>query len=197
MASLPQHYITPDEYLRIERAAETKSEYFDGQMFAMAGASEAHVLITTNVGRELSARLLRGPCRVYVADLRVRVSLTGLYTYPDIVVACGERQFEDGTRDTLLNPKVIVEVLSPSTEAYDRGRKFTQYGTLPTLTDFVLVAQDEMRVQHFARSGEQWILTESAEPDGTLRIPSIDCEIRLADIYAQVEFAASEGEESV
>jgi Uma2 family endonuclease len=197
MASLPHPYITAEEYLRIERAAETRSEWFDGQMFAMAGATEAHVLIAANVAGELRNHFRGSDCRAYPLDMRVRIPATGLYTYPDVAVVCGERLFEDGRRDTLINPGVIFEVLSTSTEAYDRGKKFTHYGTVATLSDYVLVAQDEMRVHHFARAGGQWILTEVAGPDGTLRIASIDWEVKLADLYADVELEGVEGEEPI
>src|SRR5205807_4146795 len=115
--------LTAAEYLEIERAAETKHEFFNGEMVAMAGASPEHVLITANITGALWAQLRRGPCRVYSVDLRVKVNDTGLYTYPDVVVVCGEPQFEAPRRDTLLNPTLIVEVLSSSTEAYDRGDK--------------------------------------------------------------------------
>src|SRR5947209_1452139 len=121
MASPAGQRLAPAEYLAIERAAEYKSEFFAGELFAMAGASPAHVLITSNVNRELGTQLRNCPCRVYSSDLRVKVSATGLYTYPDVAVVCGEQQFDDEHRDSLLNPTLVVEVLSPSTEAYDRG----------------------------------------------------------------------------
>ena len=124
MPTQPEAYFTPEEYLAMERKAETKSEYHAGRIYALAGASESHVLIASNLVVSLGAQLRGRPCRVYASDMRVKVTTFGMYTYPDVVVVCGQGRFEDTRRDTLLNPTVIVEVLSPSTEGYDRGRKF-------------------------------------------------------------------------
>ena len=125
--SLPaKQWISPEEYLELERASETKHEYFNGEIFAMAGASLQHVRIVNNLGRLLGSQLLDRPCDVLTSEMRVKVSETGLYTYPDVAVVCGEVELEDNQADTLVNPMVIVEVLSSSTEAYDRGYKFEQ-----------------------------------------------------------------------
>jgi Uma2 family endonuclease len=132
--------LTPEEYLARERQVDTKSEFYDGELFAKAGASRSHNLIVGNVTGELRAQLRGRPCEVYPADMRVKVSETGLYAYPDVVVVCGEPRFEDEHLDTLLNPTVIVDVLSPSTEAYDRGEKFAQYRKLASLREYVLIA---------------------------------------------------------
>jgi Uma2 family endonuclease len=190
MSSLPKSYISPEEYLARERVADFKSEYYAGEIFAMAGATEAHNLIVTNVVRELSAQLKSRPCRVYPSDMRVKVDPSGLYTYPDAVVACGEIRFEDEDRDTLLNPVIVVEVLSPSTEAYDRGGKFAQYRRLNSLKEYVVIAQDRYLVERFVRheDGQQWILTEFSGPAATLVLPSIQCAVPLAEIYDKVEF---------
>jgi Uma2 family endonuclease len=187
MTALAKQRLTPAEYLEIERAADHKSEFFAGEMFAMAGASPPHVLITSNVSGELHAQLKGRPCRVYSSDLRVRVSETGLYTYPDVVVVCGEQQFDDEKGDTLLNPTLIVEVLSPTTEAYDRGDKFDHYRRLPSLREYLLIAQDRQRIERYVRQGEgpDWLLT--AVNQGAVSIPSVGCELRLADIYDKVE----------
>ena len=169
MSTLAQQYYTPEEYLALERKAEYKSEYINGEIYAMSGASRAHILITVNLTRELSTQLRGRPCEVYASDMRVKVSPTGMYTYPDVAAVCGEARFEDGQVDTLTNPSVIIEVLSPSTEAYDRGEKFAHYRKLQSLAEYVLVAQDKMRVEHFARHGErgeQWVLTEISDPQG-------------------------------
>ena len=152
MTSLARQRLTPAEYLAIERAADYKSEFFADEMFAMAGAAPAHVLITSNVTRELGTQLKGRSCRVYPSDLRVKVSETGLYTYPDVVIVCGEQQFDDEHRDTLLNPTLIVEVLSPSTEAYDRGEKFDHYSQLESLQEYVMIAQDRPRVERYVRA---------------------------------------------
>jgi Uma2 family endonuclease len=194
MSSLVKPRLSPEEYLTIERNAERKSEFYAGEMFAMAGASEAHNLITVNVTRELSSQLRGRPCRTYAGDMRVKVSETGLYTYPDVAVACGEVQFEDTHRDTLLNPTVIVEVLSPSTEAYDRGEKFAQYLRLPSLQQYILIAQDRPRIERYRRSEEQeWIFSATDGLENTTHLGSIGCDLVLADVYDRVEFAAAEG----
>src|SRR5215210_8320716 len=143
--------LTPEEYLAIERKSEIKHEYFAGVMFAMVGASKRHNLITANIIRVLGNQLLDRPCNVYPSDMRVKVSVTGKYTYPDVVVACEPEQFDDAENDTLLNPVVIVEVLSASTEAYDRGKKFEQYQQLGSLTDYLLVAQEPHRIEQYVR----------------------------------------------
>lgn len=140
MSLQPKPCLSPEDYLALERSAEFKSEYFDGQIFAMAGASESHNIITLNVGSEIRQQLKKCPCTVYVSDMRVKVGPTGLFTYPDVVVVCGQAQFDDSHLDTLLNPTLIVEVLSDSTEAYDRGRKFEHYCKLESLAEYVLIA---------------------------------------------------------
>jgi Uma2 family endonuclease len=162
----------------------------DGEIFAMSGASEAHILITGNIARHLGNQFEGGPCRVYASEMKVRVRPTGLYTYPDVVVVCGSRQFADDHRDTLLNPTVIFEVLSPSTEAYDRGEKFAHYWRLESLTDYVLVAQDHIRVEHFTRQSDGWFVTAAGALDEVLRLDSIESALSLSAIYANVEFPA-------
>src|SRR5438045_3140164 len=147
MSLQPKTYLTPDRYLAIEREADYKSEYFGGEMFMMAGASEQHNLITTNVVREFSTQLKGRPCKAYANDMRVKVAPTGLFTYPDVVVACGDIHFDDEQKDTLTNPTVIIEVLSKSTEAYDRGEKFVHYRRLDSLQEYLLVSQDQYRIE--------------------------------------------------
>jgi Uma2 family endonuclease len=184
--------LSVDEYLDIERAAETKSEFYDGEMFAMAGASEPHNLISLNIGAELRAALRQRGCRVYPSDMRVKCP-TGLYTYPDVTVVCSEPRFEGSKRDNLLNPLVIVEVLSPSTEAYDRGKKFEHYRTIPSLQAYVLVASDRRSVEHFARQDQGgWLLSEPI--DGTIAISALDCALSLDEIYDLVELPADDAE---
>lgn len=154
MALQPKSFLTPEEYLVIERKAEYKSEYFNGEMFAMSGVSPSHVLIVSNIVAELRGQLKQKPCNVYSSDLRVRVSPTGLYTYPDVVVVCGQPQLADEQKDTLLNPTLIVEVLSDSTQDYDRGRKFEHYRSLSSFTEYLLIAQDRCHVEHFVRQAD-------------------------------------------
>src|SRR4051794_37409677 len=150
MVAQPQHYYTPEEYLTLERAAEYKSEYLDGQILPMSGASRAHNIITAHLVRLLDTQFDGRPCQVYGSDMRVRVSATGLYTYPDVTASCGAQQFVGAHQVTLLNPTVIIEVLSPSTELYDRTEKFDHYRRLESLADYVLVAQDRVRVDHYS-----------------------------------------------
>jgi Uma2 family endonuclease len=179
--------LTPEEYLAIERQAGTRSEYLDGEMFAMTGGSRNHNLIVLNVGRELSLQLKKRPCETYVSDQRVRVPATGLYTYPDIIVVCEEPRFEDVELETLLNPTLLIEVLSPTTEAYDRGRKFEHYQTIQTLSEYVLVSQDSFRVEQYLRQdGNRWLLTITAGLDGRIALPSVQCELALVEIYDKV-----------
>lgn len=186
MATQPEPYYSPEEYIALERAAECKSEYLAGQIFAMAGASEDHNTIATNILWNLRNKFQGQPCRVYMSDMRVRVAPNGLYTYPDVAVVCGPREFADDHRDTLLNPTLIFEVLSPSTEAYDRGEKFAQYWQLGSLTDYVLVAQDRVRVEHFTRQGDGWFVSAAGSLDEILRLQSIGAELPLVAIYENV-----------
>jgi len=181
-----QSEVSPEEYLALERQSGERSEYLNGQVSAMTGASLAHNAIGVNVVLSLGAQLKGKPCSVYVADMRVKVIATGLYTYPDVIVVCGEPQLEDAEADTLLNPTVLVEVLSPSTEAYDRGEKFAHYRRSPSLQEYVLIAQDRVRVEHFARQGDQWVLTEADDLGDSVRLPSINCQLALKDIYDKV-----------
>lgn len=179
---------TSQQYLELERKADYKSEYINGHIIAMSGASRQHNLITGNVFREVSQQLRGRPCEAYINDMRVKVSHTGLYTYPDVVIACGEIQFEDAETDTLLTPTVIVEVLSPSTEAYDRGEKFAHYRRLASLQEYLLVAQDKVRIERYVRQGDQWILSEVSDLNDTLHLAAVDCTIALQDIYDKVQF---------
>jgi Uma2 family endonuclease len=196
MSTALQHRYTPEEYLALERKAEHKSEYFAGEIFAMSGASRKHNLITFNLAREIGNQLRGRPCEAYVADMRVKVTPTGLYTYPDVVVVCGEPRFEDSHVDTLLNPTVIFEVLSESTEAYDRGRKFANYRRLASQQEYVLIAQDRVHVEQYRREGDHWLFTEVRDAEGVLALPTIGCELPVREIYDRVDLGASEGEEA-
>lgn len=188
----PKPRLTPEDYLAIERSAEFKSEYFDGEIFAMAGASRAHNSIVLNTGSEIRQHLKNRSCKAYVNDMRVKVNPTGLYAYPDVIVVCGKEQFEDTHLDTLLNPTLIIEVLSDSTEAYDRGRKFEHYRHLDSLVEYVLIAQQRPHIESYRRQpDQQWLLTECSGLDATLRLQSIDCDLALAEIYAKVELSES------
>jgi Uma2 family endonuclease len=189
MASLPARTLfTPEGYITQERKALHKSEYLSGQIFAMSGASRAHNLITGNIFNRLYNQLVASDCEVYSSDMRVQPSPTA-YFYPDVVVACGEPRFEDDVFDTLLNPTVIVEVLSPSTAAYDRGEKFEHYQQLTSLQDYILISQNRCGVEHYQRQGLQWERTEFCAPEDVMSLISIGCEISLRDIYTRVTVA--------
>ena len=191
MSSQPKTFLTPEEYLEIERKAEFKSEYYDGEMFALAGASLRHAWIVTNLGRELSLQLKGRPCRVASNDVRLRVSPTRLFTYPDIMVVCGEPKCADDQKDTLLNPVVIIEVLSDSTKNYDRGQKFQHYRSLPSLREYLTVAQDTPHIEHWTRQEEnRGTLAEYNELSQSIQLTSIDCLLSLAEVYDKVDFTA-------
>ena len=191
MSTQAVSFLTPEQYLEIERKAERKSEYWNGEMFAMAGGTEPHNLVASNTASLAHAQLRSKPCRVYHSDMRIRVLTTGLDTYPDIVIVCGERLFLDGNRDTLLNPKVIVEVLSPSTEAYDRGRKFEHYRQIESLEQYLLLSQDRMQAELFSRQPSgQWLLTFATHPEEFVELSSVGCRLSLAECYEKVDLPA-------
>ena len=181
--------LTPEDYLAFERKATAKHEYLSGEIVAMSGASFAHNFITGDIFGELRAQLRGGRCKAATSDMRVKVSKTGSYFYPDVVVFCGAPQAEDTQSDTLLNPTVIIEVLSPSTEARDRGEKFWHYQQLASLQEYVLVSQDRVRVEHYLREEAHWLRTEFRTLEDSVPLPSIECELRLQDIYSSVEVA--------
>lgn len=190
MATAALTYYTPEEYLALERHAEFKSEYIDGRIIALAGAPDPHVTISLNIHAELRARFRGRACRAWANEMRVQVAGGRRYTYPDVVAMCGEKQFIDGVMDTLVNPALIVEVLSPSTEAYDRGEKFLHYRAIETLQEYVLVAQDRPLVERFVRHGEFWHLGTVSGLDASLELTSVGCTIPLREIYENVEFPA-------
>lgn len=190
MSAQAQPRLTPEQYLDAERSAELRHEYYDGHIYAMSGGLYQHGQIIGNLTTELNNALKSRPCSVVPNDLRLRVSPDGLYTYPDIIVICGEPRFADDQRDTLLNPALIVEVLSPSTEAYDRGFKSAQYRTVESLEEYALVSQAEPRVEVFRRqSGGHWLLSEAVGLEAVCNFESLDCALSLADIYAKVTFS--------
>ena len=191
MAAEPSATMSVEEYLEFERASETKHEYYGGEVLAMAGASYDHNTIVGNVFASLRAQLRGKPCRVNFSDIRVQIPNSGLFTYPDLTVVCGPPQFRDERRDTLLNPKVIIEVLSPSTESHDRGRKFQHYRTIASLDEYVLIAQGTPRIEHFVRqTNDLWLFSEAIGLDTTLTLPTIDCTLPLAEVYQEVELPA-------
>lgn len=179
---------TPGEYLALERAAPFRSEYHDGGIYAMSGASREHNHIAGNFYRSISSQLADRPCEAFVSDMRVRAADGGPYTYPDVVAVRGEPRFEDAEVDTLLNPSLIVEVLSPSTERYDRGAKFGQYRRIESLGEYLLASQDRVLVERYVRQGDGWVLTEFDRLDDVVRLDAIGCEVALRDVYAKVRF---------
>ena len=176
--------ITAEKYLELERAAKDKHEFVGGRIVAMAGATDRHNVIASNTFIELGIQLKRTKCRPFASDMRVNAK-RGNYFYPAIVVTCGERKFEDGKKDVLTNPTVIIEVLSKSTKLKDRNEKFDSYILLESLTDYVLIEQDAMRIEHFSRTaGSDWVLRLFTEADEEMIFESIKCKLSLADVYA-------------
>jgi Uma2 family endonuclease len=191
MSSQRTTFISPEEYLAQERLAEHKSEYFQGEVFAMSGASPRHVWIASNLNGNLWQYLKGKPCRVSAGDLRLRVTPAGLYTYPDLMVVCGEPQYAEDQMDTLLNPVLIVEVLSESTRDYDRGRKFQHYRKLPSLIEYLMIEQDEPHVEHWTRQRENhWDFVEFDGLTQSLHLTSIGCTLPLTEVYDKIDFPA-------
>jgi len=185
-AVFTQTHYTAEEYLTLERSASYKSEFHDGQIYAMTGASRQHNLVSGNIYRELSLQLKKRPCEAYINDMRVKAVEANSYHYPDIAVVCGTPQFEDSHVDTLLNPTLLIEVLSPSTEAYDRGGKFAHYRKISTLYEYLLVSQDQPSIERYMRQGDVWILTEAVGPEASMSLESIDCVLSLREVYDKV-----------
>ncbi len=189
MSIQPKKLYTEKEYLELERAAEFKSELYKGEIFAMSGATEQHVLISTNIASALNQQFKGRPCKVYNVDLRVNVQKNTLYTYPDVVVVCGEAKFLDSHKDTLLNPKVIIEVLSKSTEQYDRVKKFELYRGLDSLEEYILVSQNEFRIEQFVKHNAlEWMFSEVTNSEDVVRLHSIDAVLQVSDVYEKVVF---------
>ncbi|HEY2787342.1 MAG TPA: Uma2 family endonuclease [Fimbriiglobus sp.] len=189
MSAVPKHKFTPQEYLAFERAAETRHEYFQGEIFDMAGASYEHTVVKDNLARELGNRFKDGSCRPLTSDLRLKIDATGLYTYPDIIVLCGKPEFEDAEFDILLNPTAVIEVLSESTEKYDRGKRFKHYQSVPSIREYVLVAQDEMLIERYVRQpDETWVITTFKGPDAVFSFATIPVSVPFEGIYQGVEF---------
>lgn len=187
MSSAPTPLVSAEEYLALERKSETRSELINGRIYAMSGASLAHTRIVTNLIRTVSSALEGRGCDVLAQDLRVKVSETGMYTYPDVSVVCDAPQLEDVHHDTLLNPLVLIQVLSDSTEAYDRGLKFLHYQRIDSLQGYLLVSQKEMRVECFTRTPEGWTYTQAAGLEASIAIPALDIVLPLKAVYERVQ----------
>jgi len=194
MSAAAKKLLSPEEYLAQERLATYRSEYYRGELFAMAGGSFEHCLVKDNLAAEARQQLKASPCRVMTSDLRVKVTTTGLYTYPDIVIVCDQPQFEDDVFDTLLNPRALVEVLSDSTEKYDRGVKFGHYRQIPSLQEFVLAAQDRPLIERYERQPDgKWLLTAFSALSETFEFASIPVRIPMGEIYSGVVFPENPG----
>lgn len=189
MSAVPLPFVSQAEYLERERSAPTKSEYFRGEIFMMSGGTSAHSRIAANITTSLNVVLSDRPCLVYSSDMRVACP-TGLITYPDASALCGDEEFIDDRQETLLNPQIIFEVLSPSTEGYDRGKKFEHYRTVSSLREYILVAQDAATIERFARDGAsgKWTLSEYHGLDATLPLDALNCQIALKDVYRKIDF---------
>lgn len=186
---------TAKEYLELERQAEYKSEFVDGEIFALAGATRAHNLIALNCGAELRQHLKGGPCETYTSDMRVQLADSTRYTYPDVVVVCGRGEFTDEERDTLTNPTVLIEILSPSTESYDRGEKFQHYRKLTSLQTYVLISQRRPLVEIYERQADDaWLLEEYSSLEANAPLPNINCELLLREVYDRIDFERIEQE---
>ena len=186
--------LTPQEYLRRERAAETKTEFIGGQLYAMAGASRHHLRIVNRVTVHLERQMTGSPCEVMFNDVRVKINEAGDYVYPDAVVVCGG-EWEDSSFDTLLNPTIIIEVLSSSTAGRDHSDKWLRYQQMPSLSDYLMISQNEMRVEHFTRQNENlWLYSIFQAPDATIELQSVNCRLRLSEIYERVHFDAPDEE---
>ena len=184
-------YLTPQEYLAWERKQPFKNEYHNGQIIAMSGAGRSHNRITVDITIQLGNQLMNSGCEVFASEMRVRTSPEVSYFYPDVIVVCGEPRFEDDTFDTLLNPILVVEVLSSSTAAFDRGEKFEHYKQLASLQEYILISQDRVRVEHYRREGTQWTHNRFQHLEDTLSLTSIECKVPLRAIYRRVVRNAS------
>jgi Uma2 family endonuclease len=186
MTSQPKTYLTPEDYLAAERRNEYKSEYIDGEMVAMTGASRRHSIIAINIAAEVHRQLRGRPCEAYISEMRVRIPKRG-YVYPDLVVVCGEPRLEDDHFDTLLNPTVIIEILSESTERYDRTKQFTFYRTIESLAEYVLVAQDEYGIEQYTKQPDgRWLLSDHRSPESVVELASVQCALTLREVYEKI-----------
>ena len=187
MTAVPEPYITLQEYFLLEETGEIKHEYYDGAIFDMTGASVQHNLLVAAIIACLHPQLREKASSVFPSDLRVKVEATGLYTYPDVLVICGMPHTADGRGDTVTNPTVLIEVLSPSTEGYDRGGKFHHYRTIASLREYLLIAQESMHIEQYVRKkGNRWLLEEFTRADQVIRLASIDCTLALEMVYEKV-----------
>ncbi len=191
MSTQPVTHLTPEEYLEIDRKNEFRSEYVGGEMFAMSGGTRNHSRLVLNTARQLAEQLDRGPCELAMGDLRLYSAKHRIFTYPDILVTCGPDQYLDTRRDTITDATAIAEVLSPSTKNYDRSQKFDFYRSLPSFSEYLLLAQDEVRAEHHVRLPDaSWLFREFTSPGDIIELKSIGCRLELQSLYDRVEFGA-------
>lgn len=189
MSAQPYEYLSLPEYFDLEATSDLKHEYYRGAIYAMTGASARHNLIVANIIGLLHSQLRRSACRVFPSNLRLKIEQTGLYTYLDVSIICGTLQFDAGRQDTVTNPIVLVEVLSPRTENYDRGKKFEHYRTIETLQEYIVVAQDRTHIEQYIRQADhRWLLVDFFTVDQIVRIEAIECDLPLADVYEYISF---------
>lgn len=192
MSAIPNPFISEAEYLELERQAPHKSEYYKGEIFAMAGATREHNKIVASIIATIGQHLKGKGCSFFPSDLRIHNNVNGFYTYPNVIVVCGKEEYLDNKFDTLLNPTVLFEVLSTTTEDYDRGTKFKLYRSLPSLQNYVLVSSTEFAAEVYTRSNDQWILSTAKDKNDCIHISAINYDLPLSDVYAQIEKFASE-----
>jgi Uma2 family endonuclease len=195
MSAQPASFVSVDDYLAFERGQPEKHEFFDGEIVQQAGASIAHNLISANIIGSLHQQLRAKPCTILPSDMRIRTPRRRQYMYPDATIICGPPRFDDDHHDTIVNPVVIIEVLSPSTESYDRGRKFQAYRTITTLQEYLLISQTMRRVEHFQRHNDlMWLMREYTDLDQIIELTSVGCRILLPDLYEKVNLPADDDE---
>jgi Uma2 family endonuclease len=188
MSAIPKTKLNEDDYLSIERASPTKNEYYKGEMFAMAGAGNNHNIITANIIGEIHRHLRGKGCTIYPSDMRLHIPENSLYTYPDAMVVCGPKQFKDEKKDTLLNPALIIEVLSPTTEGYDRGEKFRLYRSIPGLQEYLMIDSQRYTAEKYQRNEEgHWVLTDAQDINSSLHLSSIGLDLLLQEVYVGTE----------
>ncbi|MHB9110505.1 MAG: Uma2 family endonuclease [Armatimonadota bacterium] len=193
MSALPEERVSLEDYFKLDETSDSKHEYYQGVVYALTGASKNHNLITLDVGSSLLTQLAGKPCQPYPSDFRLKIEAVNLYTYPDLSVICGDTQLVDGRRDTFVNPTVLIKVLSESMGTYDRGNKAEFYRTIPSLQEYLLLAQDRPHVERYRRQGRDWLLTEYSTLEDVVTLDSINCILPLAVIYRRVSFEDSPG----
>jgi Uma2 family endonuclease len=189
MSTLTVTHVTPEEYLAAERLSEIRSEYLDGGVYPMTGASANHSRIVLDTGTELTNQLRERGGEVFVSEMKVRLPGSNKFFYPDVTAVCGELQYHDDRKDIITNPDLVIEVLSPSTEAFDRGAKFQAYRTIESLREYLLVSQGTPLIEQYVRGDDgKWTLTTATGLESSLTLPSVECTLNLSAVYKRVEF---------